>query len=96
MAELDDAIKLVTNPGYLTDSDTHSGELKVNSKKVMSALRKLGAGKGKAQVLLNDAVIEVGGRLDAEVLPAGRAEGTDRRRSADVCFVPVEAVQKTP
>ena len=94
MPELDDAVKLVTDPEYVTHSDTRSGELKVNSKRVLSALRKQGAGKGRAQVLLNDAVLEVGGRLDAEVRVAGRTGGGDSRKSADVCFVPVAAVRK--
>ena len=33
MPELDDAVKLVTDPEYVTHSDTRSGELKVNSKR---------------------------------------------------------------
>jgi hypothetical protein len=90
-----DAVEVVTDPANVDAfSDTHSDYRKVNSKRAVSALRALGAGKGTAQTLISDAVRELDGRVEAEVVASGRAVGPDSSKAAYVWYVPVAKIRE--
>ena len=93
---LKDAIEVVTDPANVDRfSDSHSDFRPVNEKRAVNALRAKGAGKGTARALISDAVREIGGRIDAEVRPTGRAAGPDSKTAAYVWHVPVAAIRKS-
>jgi hypothetical protein len=94
VAELNDAIEVVTDPANLIVSDSHSNMRRVNAKRAMSALRDRGAGKGEARALITEAVQKLDGRVEAEVRTAGRTVGPDARNASDVWLVPVTAIRE--
>ena len=95
MPELKDAIAVVTDPANIdTSTDTHSEYRRVNQKRAMAALRAMGAGKGTARALISDAVREIDGRVESEVVSSGRAAGSDAKEAGAVWYVPVAAIGK--
>ena len=95
MAELKDAIDVVTDPANLdAGGDNHSNTRRVNGKRAIRALRDRGAGRAEAGNLISDAVREIGGEVRSEVQRAGRATGPDAKRAADTWFVPVSKVRE--
>ena len=94
MAEVKDAIEVVTDPANLIASDSHSNMRRLNAKRAVSALRDRGAGKGEARALITEAVQELGGRVEAEVRATGRTVGPDATNASDVWLVPVAAIRE--
>ena len=94
MPDAADAKEVVTDPRNIVDSDHHSDEARVNAKRALSAMRKRGATKAEARLLINAAVEELDGRVGAEVQVGARGPGPDTRKSAETWFIPAAAVRK--
>ena len=94
MPDLNDAIKVVTDPANVVGfSDSHSNTRQVNGKRAVDALRAQGAGKAEARTLINDAVLELGGRVDSEVIAGGRAAGPDTKKPTEIWLVPISKIR---
>jgi hypothetical protein len=93
-ADSKDATEVVTDPGNLDPAgDRHTGERRVNEKRAVSALRKLGAKPAEARALIAEAVTALGGRVDQDVRMTGRAAGSDRPDVTESWFVPTDKVR---
>jgi hypothetical protein len=94
MPDVQDAIKVVTDPANLAGaSDHHSDVREVNEQRAVTALREQGAGRAEARTLAAEAVRELGGRVDSRVQSGGMAAGRDTRRVIETWYVPIEAVR---
>jgi len=95
MADIDDAISVVTDGANLTAADdSHSGFRAVNEKRAVRALRDRGAGRAEARELIREAVAEkLGGRVESQVQRAGRAAGPDATKPVEVFLVPTTAIR---
>ena len=94
MAELEDAVKLITDPANVTRLGATGPEKRfaVNSKRVLRALRSNGAGKAEARELALNALNEVGG--GAELRAArGTQPGSRDERELEDWWVPADAVR---
>jgi hypothetical protein len=92
--ELQDAVKLVTDPANLTRLGATGPQERfaVNASRVMKALRDDGAGKAEARELALEALREAGG--GAELHPSRGPQGGARgQRDVEEWWVPREAVR---
>ena len=94
MPELDDAVRLVTEPANVTRMGPTGPQERfaVRANRVLRALRDEGAGKAEARELALAALAEVGGGADI-----GTSRGTQRgargEREIESWWVPAEAVR---
>jgi hypothetical protein len=92
--ELEDAVKLVTDPANVTrmGSTGPQERFAVNANRVLRALRESGAGKAEARELALEALREAGGGADLHASrgPQGGARG---QREVEEWWVPREAVR---
>ena len=94
MPEVDDAVKLVTDPANVSRTDAAGPEehFSVNSKRVLRSLRNDGAGKAEARELALEALAKVGGGAELRA-----ARGTQRGGRGDAglesWWVPRSAVR---
>jgi hypothetical protein len=92
--ELDDAVKLVTDPGNVTRMKAAGPQerFSVNANRVLKALREEGAGKAEARELALEALREAGGgaELHASRGPQGGSRG---QHEVEDWWVPREAVR---
>lgn len=94
MAELEDAVKLVTDPANVTRMGATGPQERfaVKSNRVVRALRSSGAGKAEARELALRALAEVGG--GAEVHPSRAAQRGGRGdREVEDWWVPADVVR---
>lgn len=94
MAELDDAVKLVTDPANVLRLGATGPQERfaVKSNRVLRALRGGGAGKAEARELALRALAEVGG--GAEVHPSrGAQRGGQGDREVEDWWIPADAVR---
>ena len=93
MPELEDAVKLVTEPANVTRLGATGPQERfaVRSSRVLRALREQGAGKAEAHELALAALAEVGGGAE---IATGRAaqRGARGDREIESWWVPGEAV----
>lgn len=94
MADLDDAIKLLTDPANVTRMGATGPQerFSVNTKRVLRALRNAGAGKAEAHELALEAL----GKLEggAEIGASRGAQGGSRGdRQLEAWWIPAEAVR---
>lgn len=94
MPEIRDALDVITDPANVHRDDAHTGERRINVKRVTKALRGMGAKPAEARELIRQAVEELGGRADIEMNVSGRGAGPDARSAQDTWFVPAEKVRK--
>jgi hypothetical protein len=94
MADVSDAVKLVTDPANVHRMGVKGPQeqFSVNSKRVIRALRDLGAGKAEARELALEALTEVGGGAE---IHASRGKQGGQRGEANVedWWVPAETVR---
>lgn len=93
MPELEDAVKLVTEPANVTRLGATGPQERfaVRSNRVLRALREQGAGKAEAHELALAALAEVGG--GAELATSRGSQGGARgEREIESWWVPAEAV----
>lgn len=90
MPDIKDAINVITDPANVHVDDSHSAERRVNGKRAVKALRGQGAKPAEARKLVTEAVLELGGRVGAEVQAGGRGAS----KSADTWHVPGDKVRK--
>jgi hypothetical protein len=94
MPDVEDAIKVVTDPANLSSGgDRRTGLRAVNEHRAVDALRAQGAGRAEARTLAAEAVREIGGRVESRVETGGMAAGRDTRRVAETWYVPVDRVR---
>ncbi|HSI79132.1 MAG TPA: hypothetical protein VK919_00635 [Solirubrobacterales bacterium] len=94
MADLDLAVKLITDPANVSrlPGSGPQERFAVKANRVIRALRDEGAGKAEARELALKALEEVGG--GAEVRPNRGPQGGDRGdREAEGWWVPAETVR---
>lgn len=94
MAEIDDAVKLVTEPANVSRLGATGPQQRfaVKHLRVLKALREAGAGKAEARELALQALEKVGG--GAEIHPGrGPQRGTRSDREVENWWVPAEAVR---
>jgi len=94
MADLDHAVKLVTDPANVSRLGATGPQERfaVKSNRVLRALRDGGAGKAEARELALKALDQVGG--GAEVHPSRGAQGGARgEREVESWWVPAETVR---
>ena len=94
MPELDDAVRLVTEPANVSRMGATGPQERfaVRSNRVLRALREEGAGKAEARELALAALAEVGG--GAEVATSrGTQRGARGEREIESWWVPAEAVR---
>jgi hypothetical protein len=93
--DVDDAVKLVTDPAYVSRMAATGPQERcaVKHNRVLRALRDNGAGKAEARELALQAIEKVGG--DAEVRASRGAPQTGDRSDSSVesWWVPTEAVR---
>lgn len=95
MADLDDAVKLVTDPANVTRlGQTGPGEqFAVNQNRVVRALRGAGAGKAEARELALKAVERVGGGAEVRASRGAQAVGGRGDATAEHWWVPRDAIR---
>jgi hypothetical protein len=93
--DVEDAKKVVTDPANLSSfGDSRRDVRQVNERKVVAALRELGAdGKAEARNLAVEAIGELGGGVETRVEAASQGAG-NRPRVIETWFVPADAVRK--
>lgn len=94
MAEMKDAVALITDPAYV--SPKHVGgeeQFAVNAKRVIRALRDQGAGKAEARELGLKALEEVGGGAEVRSPRGSLAAGGRGDASSEDWWVPKSAVR---
>ena len=94
MPELDDAVKLVTDPANVTRMGVTGPQQQfaVKQNRVLKALRENGAGKAEAHELALEALTKVGG--GAELRTSRGAQAGDRgERGLEDWWVPADAVR---
>jgi hypothetical protein len=94
MPDVKDAIEVVTDPKNIIFSDSRTIEHTVNAKRALAALRKRGASKAEARLLITEAVTQLDGHVGAEVRVGGRGAGPDTRTASETWAVPVAAIRK--
>jgi hypothetical protein len=94
MPDVKDAIEVVTDPRNIIFSDSRKVEHTVNAKRALAALRKRGASKAEARLLITEAVNQLDGHVGAEVRVGGRGSGPDTKTAAETWAVPAAAVRK--
>jgi hypothetical protein len=94
--DVQDAIKVVTDPANVVSAtDTHTDVRPVRDKRAIRALRDQGAGKAEARELIRAAVLELGGRVDAQVRSGDRSVGPDTRTEVEIFLVPAASIRSS-
>lgn len=95
MPEIKDAVALVTDPAHLSPLPVTGEEatFQVNSKRVIRALRDLGAGKAEARELGLKALEEVGGGAEIRSPRGSRVAGGRGDSTSENWWVPKSAVR---
>lgn len=95
MPDLEQAVKLVTDPDNVSDLPVTGPEptCAVNSKRVLRALRELGAGKAEARELAIQAVTEAGGGAEVRSSRGARVAGGRGDSTSEDLWVPKSAVR---
>ena len=99
MAELADAVRLVTDPANVTRMGVTGPDgqrFAVNQKRVVKALREAGAGKAEARELALKALAEVDGDAEIHAARGARPVGGSGDAGAEHWWVPAEAVRFKP
>ena len=94
MPEVEDAVKLVTDPANVTRLGATGPQQRfaVRSNRVLRALRAEGAGKAEAHELALAALTEVGGGAELET-SRGSQGGARGEREIESWWVPADAVR---
>ena len=95
MAELDDAVKLVTDPANVTRMGRTGPEehFAVNRNRVLRALREAGAGKAEARELALKALEKVEGGAEIHATRGAQAAGGRGEATEEHWWVPKAAVR---
>lgn len=95
MADLDDAVKLITDPANVTRMGRTGPEeqFAVNQNRVLKALRESGAGKAEARELALKALEEVQGGAEIHAARGAQAAGGRGDTTAEHWWVPASVVR---
>lgn len=95
MAELDEAVQLITDPANVTELPRTGPERRfaVNQSRVMKALREGGAGKAEARELALEALAKVEGGAELRAIRGAPATGSRGDATAEDWWVPAGAVR---
>jgi hypothetical protein len=95
MAELDDAVKIITDPANVTrmGKTGPQEQFAVNQNRVMRALRNAGAGKAEARELALKALRKVDGGADVHASRGAQAAGGRGEATEEHWWVPKAAVR---
>ncbi len=95
MAEVDDAVKLITDPANVAELPRTGPERRfaVNQTRVMKALRDGGAGKAEARELALEALVKVEGGAEIRAIRGTPATGSRGDANAEDWWVPADAVR---
>ena len=95
MPDVDDAVKLVTDPANVTRLGATGPERQfaVNQNRVVKALREAGAGKAEARELALEALAKVNGGAEIRATRGTPAAGGRGDTTAEHWWVPAEAVR---
>jgi hypothetical protein len=95
MAELDDAVKIITDPANVTrmGKTGPQEQFAVNQNRVMRALRNAGAGKAEARELALKALEKVEGGAEIHATRGAQAAGGRGEATEEHWWVPKAAVR---
>jgi hypothetical protein len=95
MPELQDAVKLVTDPANVSRMGLTGPQQRfaVKSNRVLRALRNRGAGKAEARELALKALAEVGGGAELQASRGSQPTGDRGESAVENWWIPAEAVR---
>lgn len=95
MADVKDAVALITDPKHISDAGRARPEKQraVKQQPVLAKLRGSGAGKAEARQLALAAIEEIGGEVEEQTKRGGQTGAAVRFQADEIWWIPAERIR---